>query len=149
MLCVAAVPVVDPDSLSWDIIRELRRDELSRIKLRRLRTFVFENYANKPLSFVKDDLLTRIHDHNSAAKEWGLATVQSTFSIGAVKSVMTAAASGLVAAIAGQPVPIAAALGATAILGATTVSIVASRRQFQLKQAKDPIVYVVDLTKRK
>lgn len=149
MINIASVPIIDHEKLDWSVIRTIRKDKARQLKLRRLRAFAFENYSGKPLSFIEDDLLARIDDHQAAAKEWGLSTIQSTFSVSATKGVMTATAASLVAAISGQAIPVAAAIGATAVLGPSTISILTSRRRFQLKQAKDPISYIVELKNNK
>jgi len=145
LIQIASLPILEPDDLKWDTIQALRNDKVSQVKLRRLRAFFFENYAGKPKSFIEDDLLTRIDDHQSAAKDWGLSTLQTTLSLGGTKGLMTSTSAGLVAVLAGQSVPIAAAIGASAVLGSTTVSILTSRKRFKLKQAKDPVAYIMDL----
>ena len=74
-----SIPVVSNLDLSWEIVG----------------------------AFREDDLMTRIEDHQEAAKKWGLKTLSSTLSVGASEKLLAATAGGLVAAIAGASVPLA------------------------------------------
>lgn len=66
--------LVDTDKCSLEHIIEFRQDVESHRKLRRLRTFVFSNYREKPLAFIEDDIQQRVDDYATAVKAWGFQT---------------------------------------------------------------------------
>jgi len=59
-LILTGLKLVDTSQIKWRQIIELRKDKESMKKLRRLRTFIFQNYKDKPMVFIQDDLLNKI-----------------------------------------------------------------------------------------
>ena len=104
--------LIDTKKASWDQIFELRRDKMALQKLRRLRLFFYENYADKPREFIEDDLATRIEEYDAERRRHGfdaLTTVLST--ILESDAMVSTVVSGLIAAtLGGLPAGIATAV---------------------------------------
>lgn len=103
-LVLSGVPLVDATRMSWEQVLDLRKDPEARSALRNLRLFFFSNYEGKPAAFVTDDLARRLDEYESTRKRMGFESV--TGSIAALidaKSVQSAAAMGIAAALAGGP----------------------------------------------
>jgi hypothetical protein len=145
LVSLGSLPVLDPESLTNELVYELRNDTEARAKLKRLRSFAHEQYMNKPLSYIQDDLETRILDYKRAAKKWGIRTLESSLTISGTETVLSAACAGLVSAITGVPLAQAAAFGAVAVLGTTVVRVLIGRKHFALGQSQDPVSYLVDI----
>ena len=145
IVSIAGLPIVDPDSLSNDLVREIAQDADSRSKLKRFKAFVHKNYRGEPLSFIQDDLETRILDYRLTAKKWGITTIDSTFSISAADKVLSGACAGLVSTVFGMPLIQAATVGLVATLGATTLKITFGRKSLKINQSQDDICYLADI----
>lgn len=145
LVSLGSLPVLDPEALTNKLVYDFRNDGDARAKLKRLRSFAHEQYTNKPLSYIQDDLETRITDYKLAARKWGLRTVESSLTISGTEAVLSAACAGLVSALTGVPLPHAAAVGAVAVLGTTLVKIGIGRKHFSLDQSQDPVSYLVDI----
>ena len=61
---IQSLSLIDTSKASWGQIIEIRN-------LKNLRLFFFSNYQDKPGDFVKDDLLKRIDEYDSARKKHG------------------------------------------------------------------------------
>ncbi len=142
---IASVPIIDPESISNEVVREFRRDVDSRIKLKRLRHFTHQNFQHKPLSFIQEDLEIKIEDYRIAAKKWGLQTVDSTLNVSAADKVLSGACAGLVSSMFGLPLTEAAAVGAVAALGASVVKVQFGKKIMELSQKQEVIAYLVEL----
>lgn len=145
MLTISNISVIDSKSLKWEVVREFRKDKASLSKLRRLRAFAIKDYTGKPRSFIEDDILTRVEDHEDATKKWGLETIKSTISAGASEKIILAGLGGLLATTSGAPISTTVAIGASALLGSTLVQLVSGRKLLELSQTKDPIRYIYEL----
>lgn len=128
VVSLSGLPMVNVSRAPWEQIMQLREDEQSASKLRRLRLLVHENYIGKPRSYVEDDIAQRVEDFERARKALGFEVVVSTISVVLdSKALQASAAAGLVGALFGGPV---AALGAAAAVEIGKVSIeLAKRRQ--------------------
>ena len=145
LVLIGSLPVVDPEALTNELVCDFRTDADARPKLKRLRAFAHEKYANKPLSYIQDDLETHITDYKIAARKWGLRTLESSLTISGTETVLSAACAGLVSAIAGVPLAQAAAVGVVSVLGTTLVKVGIGRKHISLDQAQDPVSYLVDI----
>jgi len=77
---VSNLDVVNNDSLTWDQIREFRRDVDAKQKLRRMRNWLDTEMVGKPISYVSDTIATRLDDYEWALKKHGIETVTGTIS---------------------------------------------------------------------
>ena len=73
----SGMPIIDVEKLSWEQILEIRNDETSMRRLRRLRSFISSNYKSKSRQEIEDDLFTRIYDYEESAKALGLETAKA------------------------------------------------------------------------
>lgn len=147
LVSIGSIPVIDPNSLTNELVYDFRNDDDARTKLKRLRSFAHENYGDKPISYIQDDLETRISDYHLASKKWGLRTLESSLTISGTDKILSGACAGLVSAIAGIPLALAAAVGVVAALGTVVVKIQLGRKHFALSQSQDPVSYLVDIQK--
>src|SRR3989337_688406 len=92
--------LIDTEKLSLETIFEFRKDEENSKRIRDLHLFVFENYQDKPLSYIEDDICKRIEEHNSAIKKWGLDTTLETIELIFSREGMIPAALGTITALA-------------------------------------------------
>lgn len=138
-------PLVDASAASWEQILEIRKDKESVRKLRRFRAFFLDTYAEKSVSQIEDDLLTRLGDHEEAARKAGLETVKAVFSVGGSQRFLSAAGGGAIASLLGAPGAFAAGISASVMLGGVLVQVVARRKLFELEQQADPVRYLADL----
>ncbi|MDB5271959.1 MAG: hypothetical protein JWO58_326 [Chitinophagaceae bacterium] len=44
-----------------------------------MKLFVQDNYTNKPINYIEDDILKRIDDYNDSISKWGFETTIATF----------------------------------------------------------------------
>jgi hypothetical protein len=113
---LTGLKLVDTSGLTWEQVDAFRRDADNVRKLRRLKLDVFEKYAGKSPSYVKDDVAKRIEDYQEAAKLWGLplrlAMMHTVLNDKAVAALL---ASGIGAMFYGEPM---AATAAGSTLGA-------------------------------
>ena len=140
LIQIGSVEIIDDRLLSWELVKEFRKDKSSRARLRALHNFAFENYKDKPLSYIENDINLKISEYVMTAKSWGLKTIQSIIGSSAIGT-----ATGLVTSIAGAPASITAAIGASVFLGGTLVQIVTRRKLLEIEQEQKPIRYLVDI----
>jgi hypothetical protein len=130
-LTLLNLPLVNVRSASWEQIIEFRQDDNATKKLRRLRVFFYENYAGKPVSFIKDDFLKRIDDYELARKKHGFeAVVGCLSSILSAKNLTTAIATGVAAALFGGPIVGAAS---SAIVEVGNLAIEFSKKLYAIR----------------
>jgi hypothetical protein len=144
-ITVASLKLIDTKVAPWEQILELRRDADARQKLRRLRLFMHENYADKPRSWIEDDILTKITDYEEAAKKCGFETKASAFTTVLDSGLIAGGIAGsfLSAYLHAPMLTIASAVGATGIaIGKIAVEV--SKQQFVLRRmmAENPVSYI-------
>lgn len=148
MVTIAGLPIVDPESLSNELVKEILKDADSLSKLKRFKAFVHKNYIGEPLSFVENDLETRILDYRLIAKKWGVETLDSAFSISAADKVLSGACAGLVSSVFGMQLAQAAAIGLVAAVGATTLKVGFAKRSLAIKQTQHEVSYLAEIQDR-
>jgi hypothetical protein len=150
-LILTGLNQVDTKDMSWRHILELREDQESVSRLRRLRTFIFENYQDKPLSFIKDDILNRIDIYETTAKQWGLKTKESIlkiiFNSGTALAVTAATIASLVKGI---PISVSLPLGigTTFLTGNIILEISSYSREVHRFKQENPITYLIEINKK-
>jgi len=139
--------LIDTSELSWHHLLEIKRDKESLSKLRRLRTFIYQNYENQPLSFIEDDLLNRIESYETSAKHLGLRTTDSAFKIAFNSgSLFASAAATIFSAYSGTPttIPLSLAIGSAFMLGNIGLELRSLKRETYKFKQDDPITYIVE-----
>jgi hypothetical protein len=140
--------LIDSSSLSWEALAEIRKDPDALARLRRLRAFVSENYKDKTLSFVKDDLEARLFDYHHEVKKWGFETKISAVSLLLdSKSLQAFGAATFIAAVFGAPVAavVAAVGGATIELGKMGVEVAKKRHSMREALRTNPVSYIGEI----
>ena len=143
-LILSGAPILDVSAASWDQIVHLRRDKESQTKLQRLRAFLIEKYAGKPISFVEDDLAQRIDAHDRAARKHGFTTCAGVFTtLLDARNLQAAAALGL---SAGYLAGLGAGVAATALLEVSNVALEIARRAHALRDWKEghELAYLIE-----
>jgi len=72
--------LVDEESLEWSQIQEFRKDSHSVVKVRRLLHWFDSTYADKPMSFIEDDVSFKLLEYEDTLKRNGIKTVLGTLS---------------------------------------------------------------------
>jgi len=80
LVTLAGLSLIDAEKASWNQILEFRKDEKSRMALRRLQIFMRKEYSGKDKAFIEDDLLLRIEEYKNVVRDWGFETRAATLS---------------------------------------------------------------------
>lgn len=80
MAVLTNLEIVSEDSLSWDQIREFRKDTKAHRDYRRLLHWFDKELINQPYRFVEDEVSVRLDNYRSALKRHGINTVLGTVS---------------------------------------------------------------------
>lgn len=147
-LILSGLKLVDTSKISWKQILEIRDDKESMNKLKRLRLFIYENYNDKPLNYIKDDLNQRIYDYENTAKELGLKTKESIFkAIFSSESTVGLTAAAIASAFLAAPIaiPLSLAIGSTFMIGNIALDFKSQKRELYNFKRDNPISYIVDI----
>ena len=143
-LTLLNLPMIDAQSAEWEQILELRKDSKAKSKLRRLRLFLHANYDGKPVSYVEDDLLSRIEEYDTTRRAMGFNAVVS--SLGLLlnfKSIHAAAAAGLAAMLFGGPV-VGLSTAAVIEVGKFSVELARHRHTIREFEKGHQLAYLID-----
>jgi hypothetical protein len=139
---------VDTSGVSWEQILDVRKDDVSRRKLRNLRLFLYANYEGKPSAFIEDDLKKRIEDYENACKDHGLNTCLSALSVTfGSKYVLAASAGAVSGAFLGSPLS-GITTAAIIELGGVVIEISKAYASFRRLKRDHPLAYIIDLQGR-
>ena len=149
-IVLTGLKLIDTSQITWRQIIEIRKDKESLNKLRRLRTFIFQNYQGKPTNFIKDDLLNRIDLYESTIKQLGLKTSDSALKILFNSGTLVAnSVAAIASALTGMHVTIPLSLGIASsfLLGNVTLEIRTHKRELYKFKQENPITYLLDINK--
>lgn len=119
--------------------------------LRKLHTFIYQNYKDKPLAFIGDDLLNRIDQYDTSTKHLGLKTKDaalkiifnsSTLVAGTTAAIFTALSGGI------TTLPISSAVGSTFVLGNIGLKIRYMKRETYKVKQENPVTFLIDVQNR-
>lgn len=147
-LILTGLKLVDTSEIKWRHILEIKKDKESISKLRRLRTFVYENYKNESSAFIQDDLLNRIEVYETTAKQLGLKSTDSTFKIiFSSGSLIASTAATIATALSGAPVTIPLSLGVSTafMLGNIGLELRSHKRDLYKFKQENPVTYLADI----
>ena len=144
-LQLVGVPVVDDDSITWEQVLEIRKDNDALHKLRRFRNFCIDNYDGKSREYIEDDIATRVYDYKSAAKEQGLKIMDSIFSVNNSVKLLTATGAVTAAALFAPATALVATAGLAPIIAGVAFNVATKKKLFEIEQNKDPIRYIIDI----
>lgn len=147
---LSGLKLVDTSEVTWRHILDVKKDKEAIKKLKRLRAFIYQNYHNKPLAFIEDDILSRKEVYEATAKRLGLKTVNSSLKIifgssslvaNTAATIMTALSGGTIA------IPLSLGLGALFTLGKVGLEIKMHKRELHAFKHENPLTYLVELEK--
>jgi hypothetical protein len=146
VITLPSLDLIDTSRTSLEQIIEFRKDKKSWSQLRRLRSFVFENYAGKPRAYVEDDILKRLDDYQAAIKRWRFETVRATLNMVLTSKMLAGSMTGsFISSLIGAPVPaaIAAVGGLSLEIGKVVLEL--KTRKFELRNSLEdnPLSYIV------
>jgi hypothetical protein len=135
------VPLIEEGSLTWEQVSELRADTQSRRKLARFLHWVETDYANQPLSVIREGIEQKLADYEDAVKKHGIQR-----SLGRV-SVLLDGSLWLAVALAFDH-PLATVAGIT-VMG---VNAAVTHRQCRISQkeveTQNPVAYIHEVISR-
>jgi hypothetical protein len=144
-LSVTALPLIDVETASWELIREFRKDEDAKRRLRRLRLFVYKNYGGKSETYIEDDLATRLADYEGTAKKWGFTVRSAAYTALLDPQVVGLGVVGsAVSAYCHQPLESIAAAAVPALVAVGKLGIEIKKQSFVLREAlrQNPVSYI-------
>lgn len=149
LLSIANIQIPDVAALDWDRILEIRKDSISKQKLRRLRVFAFKEYAGRSRTFIEDDLAIRLEDFEDTLTAWGIRTTLGALSTAiSERDAIAFGLGSVLGTMCGLPIP--ATLFATLAIPFTKFSIELAKARLDLQsQIKEhPLAYVMELKQR-
>jgi hypothetical protein len=147
-IILTGLKLVDTSHISWRDLLEIRKDKESIGKLRRLRTFIYQNYKDKSIAFIQDDLLNKIEIYKATAKYLGLKTTDSVFkTIFNSSSLIASTAATIFTALSGVPITIPLSLGISSafMLGNIGLELQSHKRDLLKFKQDNPVTYLVDI----
>jgi hypothetical protein len=147
-IVLTGLKLVDTSDISWRHLLEIKHDKESINKLRRLRTFIYENYKDKPVAFIQDDLLNRIEAYETTAKYLGLKVANSALKIVfSSSSLVASTAATIFTAFSGGPItiPLALGVGSSCMLGNIGLELRTYKRDSYKFRQDNPVTYLVDI----
>lgn len=147
-LTLTGLKLIETSKITWRQILEIKKDKESISKLRRLRTFIYQSYKDKPSAFIQDDLLNRIEVYEMTAKQLGLKTTDSTFKIIFNSSSLVATTTATIAtALSGAPVtiPLALGVGSAFMLGNIGLELRSHKRDLHKFKQENPVTYLAEI----
>lgn len=148
VLSLSNIPMISELNLTNEQVFELNKDVGNKIKIRRLRKFFYENYQDKPLSYIEDDLMVRLDDFKLASKKHDLDIYDTTLSIAGTNKILVGAMGGLTSALSGLPLKESIAIGLTATIGSTALKVRSQLKRKSIARAENPISYLIDLNEK-
>lgn len=148
LISIPNMSFINTDDLSWEKVLEFRNDKDSLAKLRLFRTFVFDNYRDKPKSYIEDDILRRVDDYNDTIKKWKFNTFHGCLQSALTSKNMAGAMSGSFLSVL-MNAPLTAVLsgvaGASIEVGKTVLEI--SKCKVNLRETLDqnPVSYIAEV----
>ena len=136
------VPLIEEGSLTWEQVSELRADTQSRRKLARFLHWVETDYANQPLSVIREGIEQKLADYEDAVKKHGIQR-----SLGRV-SVLLDGSLWLAVALAFDHI-------LAAVAGITVMGVKAAVTHYQYRipqketETQNPVAYINELIWRK
>ncbi|AKR42220.1 hypothetical protein [Methylophilus sp. TWE2] len=145
---LANIQLIDTANTEWEQIIEIRKDERSHQKLKRLKLFLTKDYQDCSLQFIEDDLSQQIFDYEQTCKNYGFNTFSSSLSLLLdSRNLQATLGASLLAAIFGGPLS-GLAVGATIEIGKLAINF--AEKQHELKNWKNGhhLAYIFEVKER-
>lgn len=144
-VAISNLNLIDTSNLNWENISDFRKDKLSREKLLKLRNFARANYDGKSLSFIQDDLESKIYDYQCVVKKHGFETRNGALNLLLSSKLLASAAAGsLVSVLLGMNEVAAVSALAGTSLEIGKISLYLEKKKYALVEAcnSNPISYI-------
>lgn len=150
-LILNSIKLIDTTDLSRKYLLEIKKDKEAMKNLRRLYTFIYQNYKDKPLTYIEDDLLNRIDQYATNTNHLGLKTKDAVLKIIFSSSTLVAGTTtAIFTALSGSTttLPQSLAVGSTFILGNIGLELRSLKRDTYKFEQENPITFLIDAQKR-
>jgi len=151
LVTLCGLELIDVKNASLEQISELRKDKKSQEKLRNLRLYVYQNYAGKSTTYIKDDLYHKIDEYNDVAKKWSFDTTAGAISmLFNSKLIIGGGGISFLTALLGHPVAAAAPLTAGMAVELGKIGVEISKAKFEATRilGNHPASFIVDTRKK-
>lgn len=144
---ISGLNLIDVRNTEWAQIVEFRKDENAVRDLRRLRTFLFDNFKDKPRDYIENKILTELDKYQNMLKRQGFKTFTGAISsVFDAKTVTAAGVTAVTSAFLGEPV--LGLTGAAAIeIGKFSVHIAKDLYALREMKRDHPLAYIVRANK--
>lgn len=145
------IPIINSDNLEWDHIVEVRKDKEFKVKSRKFRLFLYDNYQGKNQAYIQDSLLKKIDEYEEACKKHGLELTLSTLKTTLEsKSLLATISTATAAVLFGQPLVAGGALlaGASLEIGKIAVNIAEKRLELRTMKSSSDVSYLFELKEK-
>jgi len=150
-LSLTGIGVVDPCNLDWDQVLEIRQDPACLEKLRKFRTFLYDEFDGKPVSYVVDSILQAVDEYENACRKHGVDLVYAAVnSILNSKSLLATAALTASSIVSGHPewASVTAISGGVVEIGKLCITIAKTHYDHRLLTAESEVAYLVALREK-
>lgn len=147
-LSLIGIDVVDPYSLDWDQVLEIRRDRGSLRKLRNFRMFLYRNFDGKSVSYVRDNILKAIEEYENACRKHGIDMIHAAVnSILNSKSLLATSALTTSSILSGHPewASVTVLSGCAVEIGKLCITMAKKHYDHRMKTSESEVAYLVDL----
>lgn len=143
-IILSGLNLVDEESLSWEKIIEIRKDEGARNNLRRMRLFMFEKYNKKERSYIEDSILSEIDIYERTCKSYDAKLKRGNISILlSAQSSVAAAAVGVASTLFGASLPWAALTAGATMVGNCLLTIADNKKLKSDYIDRHPLSYIL------
>jgi len=144
------IPAINDKNLSWEQVIQIKEDVDSISDLRKMKSFLFDNYNNKEESYIRDDIEQKIDNFKKAARKHGVET-----RLGAIKqilnskSLLASTSVSVTAAMLGEPIVSASVLSSGFFVELGKLGIYLKERKLNKEwhDSQDELAYVHKLSK--
>ena len=140
---ISGLNLIDVENTGWEQIVEFRRDQEAVKDLRRLRTFLFDNFKDKPPDYIENKILTELDKYQNMLKSQGFKTyIGALSSVFDAKTVTAAGITAVTSAFLGEPL---IGLTGAAVIEIGKFGVQVAKDLYALREMKrdHPLAYIV------
>ena len=145
IVSLPALNLINVENVSWEHIEEFKNDPNGKTKLRRLKLFAYENYQNKPIAYIEDDILLKIEEYENTVKKWGFETRQEILSMVLSSKVLAGAIGGyFISTLLGSDIQAIFTVIGGASIELGRIGIMLKKRKYEIANIinNNPISYI-------
>jgi len=143
-LTIRGFSTIDVNSLDWEKIIEIRKDSDSIKALRDFRLMFFQDFKDKPISYIEDSLQLRLDRYNATAKSWDAKTHRTSLEL-LFSHKNIGAIAGFASALSGAPLTSALVAGMSVTIGQIGIHLKTRKAEKLEFMNSDPIRYLSNL----